>query len=244
VNIGYVVIIVVLLAMVALGLRASTTELWRNRSALTQPLGSVVSLYGRFLILYLAAAGWTAADGFTGGGPRGSVCVDTGYPAGGSARLGAWWSARPGASLGVTSNVLACALHPSLGQWALYLLTKLPGIAFWGCLILLIWRLIRAAGRSGPFTPQAAVTMRHLGWVVIVGSMVVAALGHLGSDVLTRMLMAPSTYNAGSTAVNALVVGPVTALLPVPLLAGAALLTFARITRLGAVMDDEIRATV
>ena len=37
---------------------------------------------------------------------------------------------------------------------------------------------------------------------------------------------------------------PFHALLPVPRLAGAALLTFARIIRLGADMDEEIKATV
>ena len=37
---------------------------------------------------------------------------------------------------------------------------------------------------------------------------------------------------------------PVHALLPVPVLAGAALLTFARIIRVGADMDDELKATV
>jgi hypothetical protein len=37
---------------------------------------------------------------------------------------------------------------------------------------------------------------------------------------------------------------PFQAMVPVAALAGAALLTFARITRLGAAMDDEIRGTV
>jgi hypothetical protein len=37
---------------------------------------------------------------------------------------------------------------------------------------------------------------------------------------------------------------PIHALLPVPVLAGAALLTFARIIRLGADMDNAIKATV
>ena len=41
---------------------------------------------------------------------------------------------------------------------------------------------------------------------------------------------------AGITAIRAV--------LPVPALAGAALLTFARIIRLGADMDDELRRTV
>jgi hypothetical protein len=38
--------------------------------------------------------------------------------------------------------------------------------------------------------------------------------------------------------------GAVRGVLPFPLLAGAALLTLARIMRLGALKDDEIRATV
>ena len=37
---------------------------------------------------------------------------------------------------------------------------------------------------------------------------------------------------------------PIRALLPVPALAGTALLTFARIIRLGADMDDELKGTV
>jgi hypothetical protein len=41
-----------------------------------------------------------------------------------------------------------------------------------------------------------------------------------------------------------LITAPFVALLPVPALAGAALLTFARIIRLGADMDDEIKGTV
>jgi hypothetical protein len=86
--------------------------------------------------------------------------------------------------------------------------------------------------------------MRLLGWVVIAGSMIVAALGHLGADVLTSALMTPSTFDARGIAVDVLVAGPIKALLPVPALAGAALLPFARIIRLGTVMDDEFRATV
>jgi hypothetical protein len=37
---------------------------------------------------------------------------------------------------------------------------------------------------------------------------------------------------------------PIRGLFPVPALTGAALLTFARIIRLGATMDDEIKGTV
>jgi hypothetical protein len=241
--IGLVIAIPALLIIV-LVVGAFGAKLWRDRQTLTQPLGSVVRLYGRFLILYLAAAAFAAHRGYLGGGVRGSVCVDTGDALQGGGALGPVVSARPGASLGPAGDVHACALHPSLGQWGLFLLTKLPGLVLWGCLLLLVWRLIRAAGRSGPFTRQAAAVMRQLGWVVLAGSMLCAALSHLGSDVLTTMLMTPASFGAGGIVHDVLVTGPIRALLPVPLLAGAALLAFARIIRLGAAMDDEIKATV
>ena len=47
---------------------------------------------------------------------------------------------------------------PASGKWGLFLLTKLPGLALWGCLLLLIWQLIREANTSGPFTPRVAAT--------------------------------------------------------------------------------------
>jgi hypothetical protein len=179
--------------------------------------------------------------GFSGGGLRGSVCVNTGYPYGGAAQ---GFAARPGASLSVAGDVRACALHPSIGQWGLFLLTKLPGLALWGCLLLLIWQLIREANTSGPFTPRVAATMRQLGWVVIAGSMIAGALGHLGADLLTRMLMTPATFDTWGILVDVLLAAPVKALLPVAALAGSVLLTFARIIKAGAVMDDEIKATI
>jgi hypothetical protein len=45
-------------------------------------------------------------------------------------------------------------------------------------------------------------------------------------------------------AADVLLAAPFKALLPVPALAGSALLTFARITRAGAAMEDEIKATI
>ena len=113
-----------------------------------------------------------------------------------------------------------------------------------GLVLLLIWLLVREANRSGPFTPRAAAVMRQLGWVVIGGSMIAAALSHLGADLLTRMLMTPATFDAKGIAVDVLLAGPFKALLPVPALAGSALLAFARITKAGAVLDDEMKATI
>ncbi len=125
-----------------------------------RPLSWTARLDGRFLILYLVATAYFLSRGFDGGGPQGSVCVDTAYPYDGAA----WgFAARPGASVRAGGDVTACALHPSDG---------------------------------------------------------------------------------GSIVVDVLLFGPLKALVPVPALAGAALLTFGRITRVGAVMDEELKATV
>ena len=78
---------------------------------------------------------------------------------------------------------------------------------------------------------------------MIAGTYIASALAHLGADLLTRTLMTPTTYIGVGVVVDVLF-GPLKALLPVPALAGAALLTFARITKVGVVLDDEIKATV
>lgn len=205
-----------------------------------RPLSRVAGFYGTFLLLYLVGVAFDASYGFAPGSSRRlTVCVDTGFPYGGSAH---GFAAQPGASLSAGGDVTACALHPSFGQWVLYLLTKVPDLVLWGCVLLLIWRLISEAARRGPFTPRAAAIVWLLGWTVIVGSYIVGALDHLGADLLTSALMTPATYGTG--VVFDVLFGPLKALLPVPALAGAALLTFARITKIGVVLDDEIKATV
>jgi hypothetical protein len=237
----FIPVLALLVVLVVLVLGSFVRRLRRDRRP-TQPLASIAGLSGRYLILlYLVPAVAFLGHVFSGGGLRGSACVDTGYPYAGAAR---GFAARPGASLGVAGDVSACALHPSIGQWGLFLLTKLPGLALWGCLLLMIWRLIRAANSSGPFTPRAAAVMRQLGWVLIGGSFIAGALSHLGADLLTSRLMTPATFDARGIVTDVLLYGPLKALLPVPALAGAALLTFARITQAGAVMEDEIKATV
>jgi hypothetical protein len=207
-----------------------------------RPLRWITGLYGRFLLLYLFGAAIWATYGYLGGSSRREVCVNTNVAIYRSRAVGV--APRHGAALTSSGYVQACALHPSAGQWTLYLLTKLPAIAFWACVLLLTLRLIRQAARTGPFTAQAAATMHVLGWVVVVGSMAVGGLSALGSDVLTGMLMISSTLGATGIAVDVLVRAPLEALVPVPAIVGAALLTFSHITRVGAAMDEEIRATV
>jgi hypothetical protein len=202
----------------------------------------ITGLYGRFFVLYLVGVAISATYGYLGGDEPGEVCVNTNITLYGSAGLSA--TARPGGSVSSSGYVQACALHPGPLQWVLFLLTKLPSLALWAAVLLLTLRLVRQAATTGPFTMQAAATMRMLGWVVVVGSMIVGALHALGSDLLTNMLVAlQDIYDAPTIALD-VVFAPLKALLPVPALVGAALLTFSYIIKVGAVMDEEIKATV
>jgi hypothetical protein len=179
--------------------------------------------------------------GLTGPGPHRSYCIDTG-----STPL-----ARPshsyvghGASLWTTGDIHACMTHPSAVQWLLIVLFRVPGLVVWTGVVLMIWRVLRAAKQTGPFTWPAASAIRQLGWFVIIAPVVAGMLGHLGADLLTRMVMTPPTFDHQGVIFDVLLVAPLKALFPVPALAGAGLLTFARISKLGVAMDEEIRATV
>jgi hypothetical protein len=215
-----------------------TTE----RRKLTEPLGSVTAIFGGLLLAFTAIGIilTLAGSGSLWGFGRAAICATQPGTYGSSdwttAHLGV--TARPGASIAVNGALQACAAHPGTSQRALYTLTSLPGWLVWGCVLFLLWRVISAARRTGPFTAQAAAAMRRLGWLIIAGSVVAALIQGFALDQLLNTMLVPRTsfYN--------LITAPLYALLPVPALAGAALLTFARFIRLGADMDDEIKGTV
>jgi hypothetical protein len=85
---------------------------------------------------------------------------------------------------------------------------------------------------------------RRLGLVIVVGTAVAAAISALGSDLMDGVLIATGGFGGAAVPLDFLVYEPLKALLPWPTLAGAALISFARIIRAGAVLDEEVRATV
>jgi hypothetical protein len=213
-----------------------------QRPKLTEPLGFVTAVFGGVLLLVMAVGGVQAlaGSGSFGGFGDATVCAsqpDTWY--GGddwTSHLGI--AARPGASVSINGTLQACALHPGIGQRLLYTLMSLPGFLVWGSVLLLLWLVIREARRTGPFTRQVAAAMRRLGWLIIVGTAAAAAVQGFALDqLLNTMLVTQDDFGDALSE-------PIHALLPVPVLVGAALLTFARIIRVGTDMDDEIKGTV
>jgi hypothetical protein len=214
-----------------------TTE----RRKLTEPLGSVTEIFGGLLVAFMLIGIVFALSGsgsFWGFGHASICATQPGtYGSGDWTAAGLGVAARPGASINVNGALQACANHPDIGQRVLYTLTSLPGWLVWGCLLFLLWRVIGAARRTGPFTLPTAAAMRRLGWLIIVGSAAAGLIQGFALDELLHTMLAPTSfYN--------MVTVPFHALLPVAALAGAALLTFARIIRVGAAMDEEIKGTV
>jgi hypothetical protein len=207
---------------------------------LLRPLTRVVTIYGRFLVLYVFAELFRASYGsFSGRFPI--VCAST--PANTSGGGGSGLAVRAGAVLHSDGTVQVCAAHPTIMQWFLYGLIRVPGLVVWIIALLLAWQLIRQAAR-GPFSRQSAAIMRRLGLVIVAGTAIAAAISGLSSDLMDRMLLISGGYVGGAIPVDVLLYEPLKAMLPWPALAGAALLSFAGITRVGADMDEEVRATV
>jgi hypothetical protein len=215
-----------------------------ERRKLTEPLESVTGFFGTLMVLALAvfAGFWAFGSGIYSAGP-GQVCEN--QP--GATYSGEWQtpyvSAKPGASIDIIGTVQACTNHPGIGQWALYDLTEVPTILAWCGVLLLLWRMIRVADQAGPFTPAVATAMRRLGWFILAGSLTVAVLRAVSTGLLLSGQLEAGTTQGGDLFVE-LVWGVIRATMPVPALAGAALLTLARIFRVGAAMDDELKGTV
>lgn len=220
-----------------------------QHGGLTEPLDTVTSVFGILVLLAIVASVVFSlvGSGSIGGFGHATVCVtqpNTGYSGDGWAdRLGV--AARPGASIEINGLLQACVAHPGLGQRVLYTLMGLSGLVLWPCLLFLLWRMLRIAKRAGPFASRVASALRTLGWVVIAGTAAAAIVRGLAQNVLLNSLMVAQPWSGQTVApAGNVMTGLVNAMVPVPVLAGAALLTFARIIRLGAALDDEVKATI
>ena len=209
-----------------------------ERRRLTEPLDSVTTFFGALMIIaaLVGVAFLMFGSGSFGGAP-GNVCVtQPGTEYNSSGWNTPFVTARPGHSVSIIGSVSVCADHATLGEDALSIVAALPSVLFWGGVLFLLWRMMVTARRRGPFTPRVAAAMRRLGWFIIIGS-TAAAVVHLVAVDTLLMVMAkiPNPFPD-------LLLVPLH--LPVPVLIGAALLTFARIIRAGAAMDAEIQATI
>jgi hypothetical protein len=208
-----------------------------ERRRLTEPLGWVTTFFGGLMIIAaLIGTAFLVFGSGTFGGVPGFVCVT--QP---GTEYGGDWStaavtARPGHSINIIGSLQVCADHATLGEDALSIMAALPAVLFWGGVLFMLWRIMVTARRNGPFTRRVAAAVQRLGWFIIIGSTAAAVVHLLAIDtLLTTMTKITSPFPN-------LILVPLH--MPIPILTGAALLTFARIVRAGAVMDAEIQATI
>ena len=209
-----------------------------ERRRLTEPLGSVTTFFGALMIIAaLVGVAFLVFGSGSFGDVPGTVCVrQAGTEYSSSGWNTSFVTARPGSSISVIGTLQVCADHPTLGQQALSVVAALPAVLFWGGVLFLLWRMMVTARRNGPFTPSVAAALRRLGWFIIVGSTTAAVVHLIAVDaLLTAMSKITNPFPN-------LILVPLH--LPIPILTGAALLTFARIVKAGAAMDAEIQATI
>jgi hypothetical protein len=205
----------------------------------TEPLLTISTLFGSVVLVGAAAVVASLIfGGSMGGFGHASVCVNQPDISYGSSAAHLGVTARPGAVLSVSGTLQACARHPDFAQRVLSTLTSAPSVLVWAAVALLLWRLAWCAREYGPFTAATATRLRVLGWVVLIGAVAAAAAQGAATDALLATMVRQNDIGFLDAASN-----PEHAL-PVPLLAWAGLLTFARLIRRSAEMDDELQGTV
>jgi hypothetical protein len=205
---------------------------------LTEPLESVTKFFGALMIIAaLVGVAFLVFGSGSFGDVPGTVCVTN---PGTQYSSGDWntpfVAARPGHSVSINGSLEVCADHPTLGEQALSVAAALPAVLFWGGVLFLLWRMMVTARRNGPFTPRVAAAVRRLGWFIIIGSTTAAVIHLIATDTLLTIMTKITNPFPN------LILVPLH--LPIPVLTGAALLTFARIVNAGAAMDAEIQATI
>ncbi|MET7381458.1 DUF2975 domain-containing protein [Streptomyces sp. NPDC005526] len=196
-----------------------------------EPMATVVSVVLRIL-LALATAGLVVSV------IRGSwggilVCI-TDESSSSSAAPGGF-AAESGAQVGSIPRY--CAEAPDAHLRLLDALSNLPSTLLLISGLYLLHRFLRGAAREGVYTAQTASRLRLVGWWLLVGSLVVELAEATARAALLAALAKDVDFSAG-TVLN-MWTFPYLAVLT-----GLGVLTFARITRQGVSMREDLEGVV
>lgn len=232
------------------GARRIPADRVAGRRRLVQPLGGIVLFVGVLTLLALLFVGIGTVTGsgmpavlplsYPASGGQ-SVCADANingmsFNGDGPTLVGAHGMT----SVSGESNPLSvCVVNATDGQRALAYLSSAPQTLFKLTVFVLVAWLLLIARREGPFAPRVHRMLMVLGWFVIAGS-VVASVAHgvAGAYFLASAVTVPVPVQ--DDVLSALY----GAVLVVPVLAGCAVLTLARIMRAGSLMRDDLEGTV
>ncbi|MFE3496272.1 hypothetical protein ACFXOS_24890 [Streptomyces sp. NPDC059175] len=162
-------------------------------------------------------------------------CVTADWTAAGSPAIDTAFGTREGAHINAIPEY--CAEHPTSGQRLLGLLGDLPSLLLLVGGLLLLSRLLRSAVKNGVYTTRTASKLRLLGWWVLIGSMV-AGLAEATAHAALLATLTDDIPFSTETVLQA------SSLPYLQALTALGLLTFARITRAGAAMREDLEGTV
>jgi len=232
------------------GARRVPADSVAGQRRLVQPLAGILLFVGVLtaVVLLFAIAGMVAGSGMP-------VVLPLSYPTGG------WHSICADASIngmsftgdnptlvgahamtsagGVSNPLSVCVMNASERQRALVYLGSAPQTLFKLAVFILVARLLLVARREGPFVPRVHRMLWFLGWFVIAGSVVVS----LAHEVAGAYFLA-SAVSVPVPVKDDVISGLYDAVLSVPVLAGCAVLTLARIMGAGSLMRDDLEGTV
>jgi hypothetical protein len=140
---------------------------------------------------------------------------------------------KPGISLSFIPRY--CADSPGAGTRVLSTLTVLPFSALYVGALVLLYRLIRAARKDGPYTARTAGLLRVLGWYLAAGSI----LCHIAQSAAGSALLSSLSHSDKPALWNIADGFPGLAVLT-----GIGLLSFARIIRAGAAMREDLEGVI
>ena len=163
------------------------------------------------------------------------ICADTGGLVNSPSTQSLLQQTQSGVSLSTTGFHL-CATHPSTNQRLWYTLLELPTTVLFVGGVLMAFLLVRNAARHGIYTPATAGRLRALAWFLIGGAILQSLIQHLAASKLLATMITSAS-------------GPLTDSTPYHLqwsvlLTGAGVLSFARIMRIGATMQEDLEGTV
>ena len=198
---------------------------------LLQPFSTVVSVALHLLIVALSVG--VISKFISGGWGAGDLCVVDASASSSSKPIG--FAPEHGAS--VDSVPRYCVEDPSSYQRLLDQLDRLPFLLLLIVVLFLLNRLLQGAARDGIYTLQTASRLRLLGWLLLLGSLAAEVVQANAKAALIATLAESKDLSAGSWL--GMWTPPYLALLT-----ALGLLTFARITRAGTAMREDLQGVV
>jgi hypothetical protein len=196
-----------------------------------EPMATVVSIVLRALLVLLTAGiVYSVIHGSWGGV---NVCIADESTTG----SGAAGPFAPESGAQVDSIPRYCAENPGAQLRLLNELRELPSTLLLISGLFLLHRLLQGAARDGVYTVRTASRLRLLGWWLLVGSVAVEIAEANARAALLAELAQSADFSAGTWL--DMWTAPYLAVLT-----GLGLLTFARITRAGTSMREDLEGVV